>query len=117
MSNILQVLKELKYIDEHNAVQLKGRVACEISSHELMITELVFKNELTELHPTEIAALMSSMVFEQKKASEPKLIDTLEKVGNKIQYYYIRISCGYKFLLLKNQRCDKYVLIHIMLQI
>ena len=82
---MLQVLKELKYIDEHNAVQLKGRVACEISSHELMITELVFKNELTELHPTEIAALLSSMVFEQKKASEPKLIDTLEKVGNRKQ--------------------------------
>ena len=74
-------MKELKYVDEHNAVQLKGRVACEISQHELMITELVFKNELTELHPTEIAALLSSMVFEQKKCEEAKLIDTLEKVG------------------------------------
>lgn len=80
----IQVLKELQYIDEHNAVQLKGRVACEISSHELMITELVFKNELTELHPTEIAALLSSMVFEQKKCSEPKLIDTLEKGRDRI---------------------------------
>ena len=55
-------------------------MACEISQHELMITELVFKNELTELHPTEIAALLSSMVFEQKKCEEAKLIDTLEKV-------------------------------------
>lgn len=46
-----------------------------------MITELVFENALTDLHPTEIAALLSSMVFEQKNASEPKLIDTLEKVN------------------------------------
>ena len=60
---------------------MKGRVACEISSHELMITELVFENSLTELHPTEIAAILSCMVFEQKRCSEPKLIDTLEKVG------------------------------------
>ena len=75
------MLKELNYIDEHNAVQLKGRVACEISTHELMITELVFENALTDLHPTEIAALLSSMVFEQKNCSEPRLIDTLEKVG------------------------------------
>ncbi|KAL4219308.1 hypothetical protein ACF0H5_021887 [Mactra antiquata] len=75
----VQVLRSLNYIDEHNAVQLKGRVACEISTHELMITELVFENALTELHPTEIAALLSSMVFEQKNCSEPRLIDTLEK--------------------------------------
>ncbi|KAL5012765.1 hypothetical protein ScPMuIL_011316 [Solemya velum] len=75
----VQVLKALRYIDENNTVQLKGRVACEISSHELMITELVFENVLTELHPTEIAALLSSVVFEQKRCSEPNIIDTLEQ--------------------------------------
>ncbi|XP_071154128.1 superkiller complex protein 2-like [Mytilus edulis] len=80
----IEVLKSLNYIDEHNAVQLKGRVACEISTHELMITELVFENALTELHPTEIAALMSCVVFEQKRASEPKLIDTLVQGKEKI---------------------------------
>lgn len=75
----VEVLKAFNYLDKHSAVQLKGRVACEISTHELMITELVFENKLTDLHPTEIAALLSSMVFEQKNCSEPKLIDTLEK--------------------------------------
>jgi len=74
------VLKALHYIDVNNTVQLKGRVACEISSHELMITELVFENVLTELHPTEIAALLSCVVFEQKKCNQPKVIDTLKKV-------------------------------------
>ncbi|XP_045196087.2 SKI2 subunit of superkiller complex protein-like [Mercenaria mercenaria] len=80
----VEVLKALNYIDEHNAVQLKGRVACEISTHELMITELVFENAFTDLHPTEIAALLSSMVFEQKNCSEPRLIDTLEKGRDRI---------------------------------
>lgn len=77
----LQVLKHLNYIDENNAVQLKGRVACEISNHEIMITELVFENVLTELHPTEIAALLSCVVFEQKNCSEPKLAPELVKVS------------------------------------
>lgn len=61
-------------------MQLKGRVACEISSHEIMITELVFENILTDLHPTEIAALLSCVVFEQKNCSKPKLSPELVKV-------------------------------------
>ncbi|XP_048756340.2 SKI2 subunit of superkiller complex protein-like isoform X2 [Ostrea edulis] len=75
----VQVLKHLNYIDENSAVQLKGRVACEISSHEIMITELVFENILTDLHPTEIAALLSCVVFEQKNCSKPKLSPELVK--------------------------------------
>ncbi|KAK3088659.1 hypothetical protein FSP39_022012 [Pinctada imbricata] len=88
----VQVLKALNYIDDNNTVQLKGRVACEISNHELMITELVFENVLTELHPTEIAALLSCVVFEQKKCSEPNLIDTLQEGKNRILEIAGRIS-------------------------
>lgn len=61
-------------------IQLKGRVACEISNHEVMITELLFNNALSKLHPTEIAALISAIVFEQKNASEPKLSKELDEV-------------------------------------
>ena len=73
-------MKTLGYVDDAGTVQLKGRVACEISNHELIITELVFENALTELHPTEIAALLSCVVFEQKHCSEPKLCPDLVKV-------------------------------------
>ena len=59
------MLQRLRYVDANNAVQLKGRVACEISNHELIITELVFENVFTELHPTEIVALLSCFVFQQ----------------------------------------------------
>ena len=62
---VLQVLRKLRYVDNNNAVQLKGRVACEISNHELIITELVFENAFTNLHPTEIVALLSCFVFQQ----------------------------------------------------
>lgn len=61
----VQVLQKLRYVDANNAVQLKGRVACEINSHELIITELVFENAFTDLHPTEIVALLSCFVFQQ----------------------------------------------------
>ncbi|KAL3871690.1 hypothetical protein ACJMK2_039674 [Sinanodonta woodiana] len=88
----IQVLKNVGYCDDNNTVQLKGRVACEISNHELMITELVFENALTELHPTEIAAILSCVVFEQKKCSEPKLIDTLEKGQERIKEIARNIS-------------------------
>ena len=70
----------MDYIDSSNTVQLKGRVACEISTQELIITELVFHNVLTDLHPTEIAATLSCVVFEQKHCSEPNLSPCLKKV-------------------------------------
>nr|XP_039270547.1 helicase SKI2W-like [Styela clava] len=81
----VQVLKELRYIDEREAVQLKGRVACEISSHELVLTELVFENVLSPLEPEEIVALLSSAVFQKKMNSfEIVVPPCLEKGMNKI---------------------------------
>ena len=55
----------LHYIKSDHTVELKGRVACEISNHELMITELVFESVFSDLHPAEIVALLSCFVFEQ----------------------------------------------------
>ncbi|XP_078343350.1 superkiller complex protein 2-like [Oculina patagonica] len=75
----IEVLRKLRYVDANNAVQLKGRVACEISNHELIITELVFENAFTNLHPTEIVALLSCFVFQQRRCSEPSLTKTLEE--------------------------------------
>lgn len=59
---------------------MKGKVACEMGNHELIITELVFHNVLTELQPAEIASLLSCLVFQQKNASEPQMTPVLEKV-------------------------------------
>ncbi|EDS39035.1 antiviral helicase SKI2 [Culex quinquefasciatus] len=77
--NKLKVLQELKYIDDMQQVAMKGRVACEMGQNELMITELVLRNILTDLQPAEIAALLSSLVFQSKTEVEPKMIETLKK--------------------------------------
>ena len=79
---VFQVLEQLKYIDSRGTVQLKGRVACEISNHELIITELILENVFTELHPTEIAALLSCVVFQQKHCSAPNLAPSLKQVSD-----------------------------------
>ncbi|KFB48497.1 AGAP003182-PA-like protein [Anopheles sinensis] len=74
----LQVLQELNYIGEMQQVAIKGRVACEMGQNELMITELVMRNILTDLQPAEIAALLSSLVFQAKTDNDPKLTETLK---------------------------------------
>uniref|UniRef100_A0AAR2JB96 SKI2 homolog, superkiller viralicidic activity 2-like n=1 Tax=Pygocentrus nattereri TaxID=42514 RepID=A0AAR2JB96_PYGNA len=75
----IKVLKELKYIDESDAVQLKGRVACQISSHELLLTELLFENTLSPLAPEESAALLSCLVFTQNTQIEPHIPNTIQE--------------------------------------
>ena len=64
---------------------MKGRVACEMGSHELMITELVFHNLLTDRPPEEIVALLSCMVFQQRNCSEPELTDSLKEAVGRIK--------------------------------
>ncbi len=85
--NRVSVLKTLKYIDDGdaNTVRMKGRVACEMGSHELMVTELVLDNMLTERPPAEIVALLSCMVFQQKNCSEPTLTESLQAGVKKIK--------------------------------
>uniref|UniRef100_A0AAQ5YGP3 SKI2 homolog, superkiller viralicidic activity 2-like n=2 Tax=Amphiprion ocellaris TaxID=80972 RepID=A0AAQ5YGP3_AMPOC len=76
----IKVLQSLQYVDSSGAVQLKGRVACQISSHELLLTELLFENVLSPLAPEESAALLSCLVFTQNTQVEPHITNTLQEV-------------------------------------
>lgn len=88
--NRLNVLRELKYVDNKNSVQMKGNVACEISNHELLITELVLRNALNDLQPAEIAALLSCFVYQGKKENqEPQLTASLKKVKFYVDFYQL----------------------------
>uniref|UniRef100_A0A8C4EAG6 SKI2 subunit of superkiller complex n=1 Tax=Dicentrarchus labrax TaxID=13489 RepID=A0A8C4EAG6_DICLA len=75
----IKVLQSLSYVDSSGAVQLKGRVACQISSHELLLTELLFENVLSPLAPEESAALLSCLVFTQNTQVEPHITNTLQE--------------------------------------
>ena len=61
----MQVLKCIGYISHRGTVELKGKVACELHSHEVLLTELLFHNIFGDFQPAEIAALLSSLVFQQ----------------------------------------------------
>ncbi|XP_055850000.1 SKI2 subunit of superkiller complex protein [Episyrphus balteatus] len=77
--NKLKVLRALRYIDELDEVTLKGKVACEMGSNELLITELILCNMFNDLEPAEIAALLSGLVFQAKIQGEPIIPERLKK--------------------------------------
>uniref|UniRef100_A0A670ZRN5 SKI2 subunit of superkiller complex n=1 Tax=Pseudonaja textilis TaxID=8673 RepID=A0A670ZRN5_PSETE len=75
----LQVLRSLGYINEGGAVELKGSVARQISNHELLLTQLLLDNALTDLRPEEIVALLSCTVCQVRTQVEPQLPSVLQK--------------------------------------
>lgn len=75
------MLRTLGYVDEAGTVKLAGRVACAMSSHELLLTELMFDNALSALRPEEIAALLSGLVCQSPGDPGDQLPSTLKQVG------------------------------------
>ncbi|KAJ5281547.1 Helicase C-terminal [Penicillium angulare] len=68
-----RVLRRLDFI-QGDVVQLKARVACEISTgDELVLTQLLFDGFFNDLTPEQVAALMSVFVFEEKVKEAPPL--------------------------------------------
>lgn len=76
----VDVLKDLKFIDQNATVLLKGRVACEINSaNELVLTELILENTLAAYDPEEVVALLSCFVFQEKTEVEPEIPSKLKE--------------------------------------
>lgn len=66
-----RVLRRLGFTTSDDVVEMKGRVACEISTgDELLLTEMMFGGVFNPLTPEQCAALLSCFVF-QEKASTP----------------------------------------------
>jgi antiviral helicase SKI2 len=85
----ISVLKDLEFITGERTVGLKGKVACEIHSvDELVLTQLVLENVLSDYEPEEVVALLSAFVFQEKTDNVPVLTASLEKGREAI----IRIS-------------------------
>ncbi|WVQ67181.1 uncharacterized protein L199_005376 [Kwoniella botswanensis] len=107
----VEVLKKLQFIDENSTVLLKGRVACEINSApELILTELILENILSEYEPEEVVALLSIFVFVEKSDSQPvippkiqqgleviyKIADQVEREQDKCSVQYDQFDEKYK---------------------
>ncbi|KUI63274.1 ATP-dependent RNA helicase mtr4 [Cytospora mali] len=82
-----RVLRRLGFINDAEVVQMKARVACEISStegHELLLSELLFNRFFNELSPELCAAVLSVFIFDEKVETQ-ELKEELAKPYREIQ--------------------------------
>ncbi|KDD77176.1 DSHCT domain-containing protein, partial [Helicosporidium sp. ATCC 50920] len=78
--NRADVLRKLGYVDENGIVTLKGRVACEIStSDELLTTELMLNGTFNRLDPHQLAALISCLIQVERSKEEIRLTHALSE--------------------------------------
>ncbi|WVF70153.1 hypothetical protein IAT40_004941 [Kwoniella sp. CBS 6097] len=73
-----RVLRRLGFTTADDVVEMKGRVACEISTgDELMLTEMMFGGTFGTLTPEQCAALLSCFVFQEKSEAKVRLKEDL----------------------------------------
>lgn len=115
-----RILRRLGYCTNTDVIQLKGRVACELSRYvlnlertrniltrkcnfnlcfsadELIITELIFNGVFKNLSPAQACALLSVFVCDEKSSDAPKLSEELSGPLRQMQastfYIYIQFS-------------------------
>lgn len=86
LKNRKRVLRRLGFVNEADVVQLKARVACEISTgDELVLSELLFNRFFNELTPEQCAATLSCFIFEEKSQDPPTLTEEMAKPYREIQ--------------------------------
>ncbi|CAK1362971.1 unnamed protein product [Cercospora beticola] len=86
LKNRKRVLRRLGFTNDADVVQLKARVACEISTgDELVLSELLFNRFFNELTPEQCAATLSAFIFEEKSDEAPALKEELAKAYREIQ--------------------------------
>ncbi|KAF9447607.1 antiviral helicase [Macrolepiota fuliginosa MF-IS2] len=88
-----RVLRRLNFTNSADIVDMKGRVACEISTgDELLLTELIFNGVFNPLTPEQCAALLSCFVFAEKSEKTTKLKEELAAPLRVMQEFARRIA-------------------------
>ncbi|GMH05391.1 hypothetical protein Nepgr_007231 [Nepenthes gracilis] len=81
-----RVLRRLGYITRDDVVELKGKVACEISSaDELILTELMLNGVLKDTKVEEMVSLLSCFVWKEKLPDSQKPREELELLFIQLQ--------------------------------
>ncbi|XP_077295285.1 exosome RNA helicase MTR4-like [Arctopsyche grandis] len=77
------VLRTLGYCDDTDIITVKGRVACEFSCDELLLTEIIFSGILNKTPVDYCVALLSCLLCQEKIANEPNFDGLItEAIGN-----------------------------------
>jgi len=73
-----RVLRRLGYCTASDVIEIKGRIACELSSaDELLLTEMMFNGLFNNMTPPQVASILSCFVCSEKSSEMPKLTDAL----------------------------------------
>uniref|UniRef100_A0ACD6A8A7 Uncharacterized protein n=1 Tax=Avena sativa TaxID=4498 RepID=A0ACD6A8A7_AVESA len=88
-----RVLRRLRYITSEGVVEVKGKVACEISSaDELTLTELMFSGTLKDATVEQMVALLSCFVWQEKLHDAPKPREELDLLFYQLQETARRVA-------------------------
>ncbi|KAI9252558.1 rRNA-processing arch domain-containing protein [Helicostylum pulchrum] len=78
LKNRKRVMRRLGFTTSSDVVEMKGRVACEISTgDELLLTEMMFQGVFNDLSVDQAVALLSCFVFDEKVEAKAKLQEEL----------------------------------------
>ncbi|CAL8148366.1 unnamed protein product [Orchesella dallaii] len=73
-----RVLRRLGYASADDVIEIKGRVACELTSgDELLLTEMIFNGMFISLDVPRAVALLSCVVCDERSNEVPKLSEEL----------------------------------------
>lgn len=88
-----RVLRRLGYCTLADVIELKGRIACELSSaDELLLTELIFNGVFNSLSAEQSAALISCFVCDENSTQASATGENLRGVLRQLQEYARRIA-------------------------
>ncbi|KAL6180659.1 hypothetical protein ACLB2K_047320 [Fragaria x ananassa] len=88
-----RVLRRLGYITRDDVVELKGKVACEISSaDELTLTELMFNGVFKDIKVEELVSLLSCFVWREKLKDATKPREELDLLFLQLQETARRVA-------------------------
>ena len=66
----LNVLEESGYLDPDLGLMPRAKIARQINGYEIQIAELLFQGVLDDLNPPELAAVFTSLVYEERRADQ-----------------------------------------------
>ncbi|CAB3240962.1 unnamed protein product [Arctia plantaginis] len=88
-----RVLRRLGYCTAADVIELKGRIACELSSaDELLLTELIFNGVFNGLNSEQSASLVSCFVCDENSSQSSATGEELRQVLRQLQEYARRIA-------------------------
>ena len=83
---LIGYLVSFRYITSEDIVEVKGKVACEISpADELTLTELMFSGVLMDATEEQMVALLSCFVWQEKFQDAPKPREELDLLFDQLQ--------------------------------